>query len=777
LGWRKGLNKPPPKAAVLESGFKLGPWHVEPNRNAVILDGEETHLENRLMQTLVFLAENQGQVVSRDEFFDSVWQGRVVNEEALSRAISLLRTVLGDDAQAPTYIQTIPGVGYRLIAEVVSARVPQGSGSSATGDTVDSATARPFTKKLGRLIRAGLVLVLLLEFGYFSWGRFGPDPDSEQGPSAVVEGPQAENSVVVLPFVNMSSDPEQEFFADGMTEEILNLLAGVSNLRVTARTSSFFFKGLNLPLSSIAETLNVRHVLEGSVRKSGDQVRITAQLIEAGSDTHVWSETYDVALVDVLETQDAVATAIASALVDSFEGLELDSVSHTDSLAAFEAYRTGRLLWWRRSPEDLMAAIDLFNKAIESDPGFAPAYAAVADSWMLLVLYGKTQVIDGVDNASPMIEKAFALDPESPDAFAALGLTRAIVGYKTEAEEHLRKAIALDEDYIPAYAWLAGILSELGRLSEQGAVLQEALAKDPLNRVLTTSYATNLSTRGDVAGAKQLVEGLLRMQPDHPMLLLSLAELESNSGNLVEAWTAAKSAYDLAPDNTLIIIAMAELWMDLGAMAEAEEVFQAGLVTSPRNVDIKRQYLQLLMKEGRVEDAQRLKDGLFPKDISWLPDPIKRVYHQETGKLFLAKGDFQQARDHLEKALNPDETQLYDDNQLSILTLTSLLNKGLGDANQAEKRLQMAERVAGHARVNGTEDAGIYYSVACIFALRGENERALQALQQAYDKGWRKLWFLENDGRLDAIRDEAGFQRLMDQLTSDVIAANEKIRG
>jgi tetratricopeptide (TPR) repeat protein len=517
-------------------------------------------------------------------------------------------------------------------------------------------------------------------------------------------------------------------------------------------------------------------VLEGSVRKSGNRVRITAQLIEAESDRHLWSETYDRELEDVFQIQDEVASIIATALVDSFDGLDDGQVSRTDSLATFEAYRTGRLFWWRRSPEDLQQAIDLFETAIETDPGFAPAYAAVADSWLLLVLYGKVQILRGVENARPMIEKALELDPDCPEAIAARGLSLLIIGEKDDAEKDLRRAIKLDSDYIPAYAWLSALLSDLGRIPEQGAVLQQALALDPLNNILTSNYASNLLSRGDADGAKDLVEGLLRLEPGMPTLLVKLSELQLKSGNLVEAWKAAKGAYDQAPENTMAVLAMATAWMELGINTEAEYILQTGLDTAPGNVTIKLLYLKLLMLEGRVQDAERLMANLFPDDISWLPEAIQRTYHYQAGWLNMVKENWMEARDHFELALNPAEPKLYDDNQLTTLTFVSLLNRGIGDAERAEQRLQMAERVIGHARVNGIEDAESYYSVACIFAMRGDNQRALQALQQAYDKGLRQLWQLEIDGRLDPIREEPSFRKLKQQVSEDLRLAIEEVR-
>ena len=263
------MSQPKPHYVQAVPAFDLGRWRVEPGRNAIFQGGEERHLENRLMQTLVFLAENQGEVVTREQFFDVVWHGRVVNEEALSRAISLLRTALEDDSRHPQYIQTIPGVGYRLIAEAV----------------------------------------------------FSDSPGERARPTA---GMQA-NSIAVLPFVNLSEDPANEYFSDGISEEILNVLTQVETFKVVGRTSSFVFKDRNEDLREIGRTLNVAHVLEGSVRKAGARVRITAQLIQTDDGFHLWSESFDRQLDDIFAMQDEIAFAVVEALKARLLGKATDS--------------------------------------------------------------------------------------------------------------------------------------------------------------------------------------------------------------------------------------------------------------------------------------------------------------------------------------------------------------------------------------------------------------------------------------------------------------------
>ncbi len=771
------MNEPDFRSSELNLGFTLGPWRVEPNRNAIFQGNEEKHLENRLMQTLVFLAEHQGRVVTRERFFDTVWQGRIVNEEALSRAISLLRTALDDNAQSPEFIQTIPGIGYRLIAEVSIGARQKEKPPSRTDTQEGSRQAKAPSSIGGNRLNLVIILTLALLFGLFAIDKFVINPAPTEGTGPGPGEALADNSLAVLPFVNMSSDPEQDFFADGMTEELLNMLTRVPKLRVTARTSSFFFKGKNLPVSQIAEALNVKHILEGSVRISGDRVRITAQLIDAHSDSHLWSQTYDRELEDIFDIQDEVATAIVGALTDSFEGLNLTPVSRTANLAAFEAYRTGRLRWWSRSVAELHQAISLFEQAIEFDPGFAPAYAALADTWMLLVMYGDMHIVKGEELAEHMIERALELDPDSAEAHAALGLSRLIVGRKHEAEIALRHAITLDDAYIPAYLWLSALLSDLGRVPEEGAILLEAMQRDPLNALLAVNYADNLQARGDNEGAKRELEILLRLQPEHIGLLSALSGILLNSGRLVEAWKAAEQAYDLEPENVVVIIAMAKAWMALGEFGEAEKIWLAGLERNRTSIEIKVQYLTMLIIERRVEDAEQLMPRLFGNDIGALAEGYQRTYHYFMGLLSAIKKDYAITRDHFELVIDPVEVQLFDRDQIFVLTTASLINRHLGEADVAEDQLMTAERVVGHARVNGIDDAGIYYAVASLFAMRGETQRALQTLQQSYDRGFRWDWLLEQDGRMDSIRTEAAFSAIRQQIERDIARARIEVRG
>ncbi len=508
-----------------------------------------------------------------------------------------------------------------------------------------------------------------------------------------------------------------------------------------------------------------------------NRIRITAQLIEARSDSHLWSETYDRDLEDIFDVQDEVAGAIATAMLGSIDGLGVNPVSRTDSIAAYEAFRTGRLRWWRRSAAEFQKALELFNKAMEYDPGFAPAHAAAADTWLLMILYGNVQILDGIEQAKPLIEKALEIDPDSAEAYAALGLSRSIIGEKEEAEAGLRQAIKLDADYIPASIWLSVLLGNQGRLPEQGEVLQEAIAKDPMNELLTINYSANLHARGDFEGARKMLESLLRYQADSLTLLATLSNISRESGHLIDAWKYAKRAYDLEPENTMVILTMARAWWGIGDAGEGEKFLVTGIEKSRRNVDLKRTYLNLLTVQGRVSEAEDMMRRLFGSDPGNLPEEIQRVYHFQTGILDAVRGNMPAARDHLQKSIHADERQLFDENQIFALTTASMINQAMGDTELAEKQLSRAERVVGHARLNGFDNGEIYYFTACLLALRGEKERALHSLQQAYERGWREDWRLKTDGRIKILNDAAAFLTIQQQVAADIDLARNEIHS
>jgi TolB-like protein/Flp pilus assembly protein TadD len=586
-----------------------------------------------------------------------------------------------------------------------------------------------------------------------------------------------ENSIAVLPFADLSENSDQAHFGDGVSEEILNLLAQVDGLNVAARTSSFAFREGSKGIREIGRLLNVSTVLEGSVRTSGDSIRLTAQLINVEDGFHIWSKIYDGDLKDIFKIQDEVADSIATALVDSFEGLTAKPAARSDSLAASQAYRTGRLHWWRRTPDELQRAIELFAKALEHDSQFAPAYAAMADTWLLISLYGNVTTVKATKKAQTMIEKALELDPESAEAFAALGLARWQIGQLDAAESALRQAIDLNADYIPAQLWLAGVLGQQGRYPEEHLVLQGAMQRDPLNELLMVNYASNLSIRGDWEAGRNMLSGLLDLRPDSTILLRFMSKMETYNGNLAEGWELANRAYQLAPDNPEDIANLARTWILLGDTDEAERLVLEGLQSSGQNSNLIGTHWMTLLVSRRYEEAERLvREQLISLDDE-LPAAMKREFDFQLGMIALVKGEFQRAHDLLISAISDEDDPAYSGNQVKVVTMAALASERIGSTEEATDLLRVAERKITRARLNGVDDQNIYYNEAILLAMRSEPARAIAKLREAYNRGFRELWVMDIDGRLEPLRNEPEFNALVEQIESDINRARVEIRS
>ena len=581
----------------------------------------------------------------------------------------------------------------------------------------------------------------------------------------------------MLPFADLSASGDQGYFSDGVAEEILNLLAQVDGLHVAARTSSFALRDANHDIREIGRLLNVRTVLEGSIRTSGNNIRLTAQLINVEDGYHIWSKSYDREIDDLFAIQDEIASNIADALVDSFVGLEQPSTGQTDSLAAANAYRTGRLHWWRRTSSELEQALGYFAEALKHDSGFAPAYAGLADSWLLMGLYGNITQPEAIEKAHPMIEKALAIDPGSAEAFAALGLARWQIGQLDSAESSFLRAIELNDNYIPAHLWLAGVLGEQGRFPEEQRVLEKAMSLDPLNELLVINYANNLRVRGESDRALQLLSDQVKLRPDSTTLLRSYSQQEFAAGNLVEAWRLARRSYLLEPENPADLAAFAKTWMALGEFQEAESLLQQGMSAAGNNQQVVGAYWMTLLVSGRLEEADRLVREMMVEAGEPPPESLAQTFQMQLAILAMAREDWPEAESQWAANLEGSSNSGYDSDRIFCLTLASVTAQRLGNSQLAENRLTAADREIQRARLNGVNDALIYYSEAALMALRGDPAAAVGKLQQAYEKGFREAWLISMDWRLEPLRNDHDFLALKTLIEQDLERSMAEIRS
>jgi TolB-like protein/DNA-binding winged helix-turn-helix (wHTH) protein/Tfp pilus assembly protein PilF len=536
---------------ALELGFQLGNLQVDPQADEVTGPGGRARLDPKVMDVLVLLAQHAGHVVLREDLLAQLWPNVVVTEDALSRCIYELRRHLshaGGDESYKAMLETLPKRGYRLNGEVVPAPKPAGSASGFWP-----------LRRVAALAAAILIAALL----WFTMGQrvFGP---ATEPPRLSADG--AMPSIAVLPFMDMSANQDQGFLSDGISEEIINRLAQIPALRVIARTSSFSFRGESLNISEIAAKLGVTHVLEGSVRRSGDRVRITAQLIEATSNSHLWSKTFDRELGDLFAVQDEIAASVARALQIQFADVNRGA-SAPVSAPAHENFLQGQFFYNRRAPGDIERSAKYYEEAIAIDPGYARAWAALAGAYSMLGWDGQTSNKDLQVRQGEAARKAVELDPRLAVAHARL----AQFYYETEdykkAQEHEREAVALDPDDQLVLGFTSGDALERGDFGAAIAMQRRAVAQDPLSSTQRINLAVILLADGQLDEAKLEFRRALELSPDVGLQVnIEVVRILV----LQQRYDEAQSAIAQLPEGKFRDHGLALLYQAPGRLAEAD---------------------------------------------------------------------------------------------------------------------------------------------------------------------------------------------------------------
>ena len=454
--------------------YEFGPYRLDQHARVLLRDGVIVPLTPKVLDTLLALVENRNGVVSKDELLRLVWPDSFVEESNLAQNISVLRKALSQPPDQITYIETIPKRGYRFVPEVRSAPAgEQPTADSSSPAEVPPTTASPVVPapriRIMTLAAVAVGLCLIAAFWYLRYRQLGV--------------PQV-HSIAVLPLKNLSGDPQQEYFADGITELLTEELSKALPVRVTSRTSAMLYRGTGKSLPVIARELNVDAVLEGSVVRSGNRLRVTMQLIHGQSDRHLWAETYDRDLVDVLTLQMEIARAVAHEIRASTAGLRTAAVNPN----AFEAYLRARYYLSQRTGPEVNKAISWYQKAIEEDPAYAPSYAGLADCYNQLgtVMIGARSPRDARKLAMAEANRALEIDPELAEAHAALAYSNLYEWNWTSAEQGFERAIALNPNYAPAHLWFAHYLAARGQFDRALQEVRLAGDLDPLSPITQT---------------------------------------------------------------------------------------------------------------------------------------------------------------------------------------------------------------------------------------------------------------------------------------------------
>jgi len=522
--------------------FWVGEWYVDPDSGRLLRDDVEVKLEPKVMQVLVYLAQHPGKVVGRDNLEAVVWAGMVVGYDALSASIIKLRKALGDDSRHPQYIETVSKKGYRLIVSVRQAAEGEADHQDSSKEQELTAGADLFiiarspTLNLTRkLVAIGVAFAAV----FLLW-QFVPQTSDTPGQSTVSTSADSKSlnadvttkipSIVVLPFKNLSNDSQQEYFSDGITDDIITDLSKVTTLRVIARQSAYHYKDLNASLDDIARELNVNYIVQGSVQKAGDRIRINVQLTSVEKGVQIWGDRFDSVANNLFDIQDTITQRVIDAMYVTLSKQENKRIAtrRANNFEAYDAFLLGQQHLKNRTQEGYDLTIDAYRRTIQLDPQYARAYGALAVALTLgyRQQWTKLSFEEARERALKMANRAVELDQSSPPVYWSLGYVHLFRKEFSEAEAAAKQAIRLSPNYADGYGLLAFISNWRGKAEEAVHFIKKAITLNPYH---TFDYPWNLGfayyTLGEYSEAHQALQQALDKNPSvvYPRLVLAAA--------------------------------------------------------------------------------------------------------------------------------------------------------------------------------------------------------------------------------------------------------------
>ena len=558
------------------SVLRFGTYELNPHSGELRKAGFRIRVQQQPLKLLEILLEHPGEVVTREDLRACIWPDESFGDfdQALNVAIAKLRGALGDSADNPRYIETIPRRGYRFIAEVAGlerdSEKPESAletpATASSRDSVGAVGEQALPRRLPgplslKIIGLALVLLAVCVVEIIRWRNHSPAIASPTIASPA--GPI--RSLAVLPLENLSGDA-QDYFADGMTDELITDLAQISALRVISRTSVMPYKGARRPLPVVARELNVDAIVEGTVLRSGDQVRITAQLIQASADRHLWARSYQGDLRNTLSLQKQVASAIADQIrteLTPHEKAVLKNAKAVDP-QAYEDYLRGRFFFNKRNMGE--KAQRYFQQAIEKDPSYPPPYTGLADIYRLA---------DNPRLARESVLKALELDNELAEAHNSL----AELLYRFDrdwagAEREFKRALELNPNYAPARHWYSMYLAVMGRRQQALAEAQKAFELDPLSPVIGANLAKKLEENGQYDKAIDQAKRTLELEPNSAVTHTVLGMVYEDKKMYADAITEYKTSLQLGSSPAEIRGLLGYVYAATGDVGNAEKMIR-----------------------------------------------------------------------------------------------------------------------------------------------------------------------------------------------------------
>jgi TolB-like protein/DNA-binding winged helix-turn-helix (wHTH) protein/Tfp pilus assembly protein PilF len=609
--------------------YMLGEFTLDPDKKLLTCEGETVHLANRPFQVLLHLIDNRDRMVSRAELLDLFWDGKDVYENTLTKCVGAIRKALDDTLEQPRFIETQWAKGYRFIGVLEESYTPALQQSTAfemekvygykvvveeeyaeilpdsravietrqadektisTDLVAEKTTAansliKSVQAKLSRPVLVSMVVIALVGLSAIVWLALRKPANSAAMHNKSFGGASPVPSIAVLPLKNLSDDAANEYFSDGLTETFITELAKIDNLRVISRNSVFTFKGKDVDPREVGKKLNVAAVLEGSVRRNGDIVRVDVRLVDTRDGSVIWAgNTYDRSLKDILAVQDEIACSVATGLRVKFCGEAVAAKHYTSNVDAYQAYLKGRYNWNKRTPEGIKRSIEHFEEAISLDPNYALAYAGLADSYIQGIWHVPLDPKEVLPKAKAATFQAIRIDDNLAEAHTALGNIYQMEWQWSKAEKEFERAVELNPGLARAYHVQAFHMDIMRRHEEAVRAIRQAQALDPLNMMINADVSYILWHAGHHEEAIAQCLKVIEMEPNFAPGHATLATLYQYQGREKE---------------------MAEEYLkDLSLKGRSEEVVEAF-----RKAYVKKGPHGLLQKELADLLSNRAKGG------------------------------------------------------------------------------------------------------------------------------------------------------------------------
>jgi len=728
-------------------------WCVDFASGEISKDGHTHRLQDQPLQILDELCSHAGDVVTRETLIARLWPKGVVEfDTGLNTAVRKLRNALGDDAETPRYIETLPRKGYRFIAQLEPAVAAAGA-SALVAPEADSGPkvgrrASDRRAPLNRLALGFGSLFLAAILAVVAWNMpgklFQPTAEAEKLPT-----------IVVLPLVDMSAQQNEQALCDGLTEELSNWLAHIPTLRVVARTSAFAFKGKNTDVREIGRQLEATHVLEGSLRRSDDQLRITTQLIEAATGLHIWSKTFDLPLGNIFQIEDTVSRSVAEAL---HLQLAADTAQHwaqrqPEKMEAYELYLLGRVRQRERTTEDNPKAAEFFRRSIDADPQYSLAYVGLAETLLNDIALSRAPLEDVSVQVEPLINRALALTPNLPDALATKGWLLTEQYRLAEALPLLQRAIALNPNDAPSHRYIGLLFDRRADPNSALSHFSTAASLDPLDFISHVFRCQELIDLGELEAAEAACARARALDANNLWGPLATSWIARARGNTSQAIQWVEAARKLAPTDEYLAEQMNDLLLSQGRVADA----RAMLRSLP-----KQNTLFAYAREANVVLAEggpaALKTWLGANGVA--KTAFTSGEFTELARLQYLADDAALARStlaHAQRILPMTSADLFDGSQIrhdysAALFQAGIELKGGGDPARAKQLLQQFDQLLADYEKNGGRHFGAQSLRAASLAMQGKKAEAEAALEQAWKQGWRTTWRARTDPYLGGVK-------------------------